>query len=130
MPTRDDAIAALTAAGPFELTEDASEGLPPLRVYKNAPASLREVLQGTLAHGDKPFLIYEDEVTSYAAALRPGRRAGAAAAGRRSGEGRPGRYRHAQLSGMEPRLVGLPGDRRIAVSLNAWWTAAGDGVRA
>ena len=45
MPTRQEAIAALTAAGPFELTLDATEGEPPLRVYTNAPASLREVLK-------------------------------------------------------------------------------------
>ena len=50
MPTREEALAALTAAGAFELTEDTSEGLPPLRVYKNAPASLREVLKSTPAH--------------------------------------------------------------------------------
>ncbi len=122
MPTREEAIAALTAAGPLELTEDRSEGEPPLRVYKNAPASLREVLKSTLAHGDKPFLIYEDEVTSY-------------------------RQHYGQVAALAQRLLDagvVKGDRvaigmrnypewslgwwacqaigAIAVSLNAWWT--------
>ena len=122
MPTREEALAAVTAAGPFELTEDYSEGLPPLRIYKNAPASMREVLKGTLAHGDKPFLIYEDEVTSY-------------------------RQHYGQVAAVAQRLLDagvVKGDRvavgmrnypewsvswwacqaigAIAVSLNAWWT--------
>ena len=57
-------FADLTATGPFELVEDASQGYP-LRVYKNAPASLREVLMSTRRIGERPFLIYEDEVTTY-----------------------------------------------------------------
>src|SRR5579871_4449322 len=64
MPTRDEIIAQLTASGPFELTVDASLGYP-LRVYKNAPASMRQVFEGTRQHGQRPFLIYEDEVLTY-----------------------------------------------------------------
>ncbi len=123
MPTRDEAIAALTAAGPFELTEDASEGLPPLRVYKNAPASLREVLQGTLAHGDKPFLIYEDEVTSYAqhygqvAALAQRLLDAGVVKGDRVAIGMRN-YPEWSLGWWACQAIGA-----IAVSLNAWWTA-------
>ena len=60
MTTRADVIARLTAAGPFELVEDTSLGYPN-RIYRNAPPSLRAVLEGTRAHGDRIFLIYGDE---------------------------------------------------------------------
>jgi long-chain acyl-CoA synthetase len=122
MPTREEAIAALTAAGPFELTEDTSEGLPPLRVFKNAPASLREVLQATLAHGERPFLIYEDEVTTYAqhygqvAALAQRLLDAGVVKGDRVAIGMRN-YPEWSLSWWACQAIGA-----IAVSLNAWWT--------
>ena len=122
MPTRDEAIAALTGSGAFELTEDTSEGLPPLRVFKNAPASLREVLKGTLAHGDRPFLIYEDEVTTYAqhygqvAALAQRLLDAGVVKGDRVAIGMRN-YPEWSLSWWACQAIGA-----IAVSLNAWWT--------
>ena len=70
MPSREEIIANLTAAGPLELTVDDSQGYP-IRVYRNAPTSLREVLLATRAHGGRPFLIYEDETLSYEELNRP-----------------------------------------------------------
>ena len=64
MPSREEIVAALTASGPLELSEDVSLGYP-MRVYRNAPASLREILISTLNHGDRTFLIYEDETLTY-----------------------------------------------------------------
>ena len=122
MPTREEALAALTAAGSFELAEDASQGLPPLRVYRQAPASLREVLTSTLAHGDKPFLIYEDEVTSYrqhhgqVAALARRLLDAGVAKGDRVAIGMRN-YPEWSLSWWACQAIGA-----IAVSLNAWWT--------
>jgi long-chain acyl-CoA synthetase len=61
-----EAVAALTAPGaPFELEEKIIRGMP-TRVWKNAPASLRAVFEASAAHGDLPFLIYEDERLSFA----------------------------------------------------------------
>src|SRR6185437_8246661 len=60
-----DAVAALTAPGaPFEMEERDIGGLA-TRVWKNAPPSLRAVLEASRAHGDLPFLIYEDERLTY-----------------------------------------------------------------
>ncbi len=62
--TRDEAIAALTAPGaPFELDEIVRHGV--LRVYKQAPASLRDILASTAAHGDRDYLVYEGERITY-----------------------------------------------------------------
>ncbi|HJT08888.1 MAG TPA: class I adenylate-forming enzyme family protein, partial [Stellaceae bacterium] len=36
------------------------------RVWKNAPPSLRAVLEASRAHGDLPFLVYEDERLTFA----------------------------------------------------------------
>ena len=52
MPTRDEAIALLTAPGsPFEIAEADVWGQR-LRVYPNAPATLREVWESTAMHGE------------------------------------------------------------------------------
>jgi len=61
-----EAIAALTAPGaPCEMEEKTIRGVR-MRVWKNAPSSLRAVFEASLAHGDLPFLIYEEERLSYA----------------------------------------------------------------
>ena len=65
MATRAEILAELTASGPFELVEDSSAGYP-IRVYKNAPTSFREVLEGTRAFDDRTFSIYGDETLTYA----------------------------------------------------------------
>ena len=61
-----DANAALTAAGQlFEMEELDIRGVP-TRVWKNAPPSLRAVIDMSLGHGDNVFLVYEDERTTFA----------------------------------------------------------------
>ena len=121
MPSREEIIAELTAAGPFELVAEAS-GAPPLRVYRNAPASLREVLNATLAHGDRTFLIYGTETMSYREHY--GKVAALAARLRRAGVGKGDRvaigmrnYPEWSLSWWACQAIGA-----IAVALNAWWT--------
>jgi long-chain acyl-CoA synthetase len=69
MPTREEVLAALTQQGPFELVVDDSAGYP-LRVYRNAPASFREVLISSRAHGDRTFAIYGEETLTYAQHFR------------------------------------------------------------
>jgi long-chain acyl-CoA synthetase len=61
-----EADATLTAPGQlFEMEEVDIRGIA-TRTWKNAPASLRTVLDLSLAHGDATFLVYEDERTSFA----------------------------------------------------------------
>jgi steroid-24-oyl-CoA synthetase len=61
-----EANAAMTAAGElFEMEEIAIRGVP-TRTWKNAPPSLRAVLDMSLGHGDAAFLVYEDERTTFA----------------------------------------------------------------
>jgi long-chain acyl-CoA synthetase len=62
--TRAEALAALTAPGqPYELEARVIGGRP-LKVFKTAPATLRELYDDSVS--DKPFLIYEDERLSFA----------------------------------------------------------------
>ena len=61
-----EVTAALTAPGaPFEIEEALIRGIP-TRTWKNAPPSLRIVLEGSRLHGAKTFLVYEDERISFA----------------------------------------------------------------
>ncbi|MGI9031678.1 MAG: class I adenylate-forming enzyme family protein [Ilumatobacteraceae bacterium] len=59
--TLADVTAALTAPGaPFEMEERDVRGIV-LRTWKNAPPTLREVLEASRAHGDAEFLVYDGE---------------------------------------------------------------------
>ena len=59
MITRQEALARLTAPGePFELTLIEAAGRQ-VRVFCNAPATLRDLYATT--RSDRPFLVYEDE---------------------------------------------------------------------
>ncbi|HWE68073.1 MAG TPA: class I adenylate-forming enzyme family protein [Acidimicrobiales bacterium] len=61
-----EANATLTAAGQmFEMEELEIRGVP-TRTWKNAPPSLRTVLDLSLGHSDATFLVYEDERTTFA----------------------------------------------------------------
>ncbi|HYD45288.1 MAG TPA: class I adenylate-forming enzyme family protein [Phenylobacterium sp.] len=63
-----EAWAELTAPGaPFEIVEVPVRGQM-LRGYKNAPPSVRELWLSTAAHGDRDYLVYEDERITYAQA--------------------------------------------------------------
>ncbi len=59
------AHALLTAPGaPFEMGEQLIRGVP-TRVWKNAPPTLRELFLAGRAHGEKTFLVYDDERASF-----------------------------------------------------------------
>ncbi|MBP1686418.1 MAG: AMP-dependent synthetase and ligase [Deltaproteobacteria bacterium] len=61
----DELSATLTGPGRmFEMHELTCDGLP-LRVWKNAPASLPVVLEQSRAHGAKVFTVYEGERTTF-----------------------------------------------------------------
>ena len=65
MPSLDEVHAQLTAPGSmFETAEETIRGVP-TRTWKNCPTALRDVLANSRLHGDKTFLVYEDERTSF-----------------------------------------------------------------
>ncbi|GAA2592961.1 AMP-binding protein [Actinomadura fulvescens] len=66
IPTVQQVRAAMTAPGQlFEMDEVDVRGVR-TRVWKNAPATLRDILEISRTHGDKPFLVYEEERLSFA----------------------------------------------------------------
>src|SRR6185437_16925014 len=61
-----EAIAQATGPGQmFELVPYTVNGVT-YKVFKNAPQSLREFYAFGRMHGDKPFVVYEDQRRSYA----------------------------------------------------------------
>jgi len=65
-PTREALLAVLTAKGsPFEISTREIAGVP-MRVYANAPASMRDLFLTTRAFADRDFLVYERERLTYA----------------------------------------------------------------
>src|ERR1700760_1797556 len=64
MTAREEVIERLTKEGTFELVTDTSLGYP-IKIYRNAPPSLRAVFEGTKAFGDRTFLIYGDETLTF-----------------------------------------------------------------
>ena len=64
-PSIAEVTALLTQPGAmFEIEERVIRGIP-TRTWKNAAPSLQAVLTMSREHGDKPFLVYEDERTSF-----------------------------------------------------------------
>ncbi|HUR77489.1 MAG TPA: AMP-binding protein [Acidimicrobiales bacterium] len=61
----DEAVATVTGPGQvFELEEVEVFGVP-TRVFKNAPATLRDFVASGRTRGDRDFLVYEDERWSF-----------------------------------------------------------------
>src|SRR5213080_755096 len=118
------ARAILTAPGSrFEMEEQRIRGLP-ARVWKNAPPTLRDVFEAGMRHGERPFLLYEQQRASYAAFSRAAltlsqalietgvRKGDRVAIAMRNLPEWPVAFFAALLTGA------------IAVPLNAWWTGA------
>ncbi len=64
--TWDEAVATVTGPGQmFELTDAEVRGVP-MKVFKNCPPNLGFVLAMARGHGDKTFLVYEDERITFA----------------------------------------------------------------
>ncbi len=64
-PSIAEVTSLLTQPGAlFEIEERDIRGVA-TKTWKNAPPSLRVVLEMSRVHGDKPFLVYEDECTSF-----------------------------------------------------------------
>ena len=64
--TLAEATATLTAPGQlFEMDQLEIRGVP-TRIWKNAPDTLRTVLELSAAYGDQDFIVYEDERVTFA----------------------------------------------------------------
>jgi len=123
MPTREEVIERLTKEGAFELITDTSLGYP-IKVYRNAPPSLRTVLEGTRAFDDRTFLIYGDETLTFkqhfdrVASLAHFLRGTGVQKGDRVAIGMRN-YPEWMISFWAVQAIGA-----IAVAINAWWTGA------
>jgi long-chain acyl-CoA synthetase len=119
--TRAEAIARLTAEGMFEIVEDRDAGYP-MRVYANAPPSFRTIVELSRRYGERPFLIYGEEVLSYAghfgkvAALAHHLRAIGVEKGDRVAIGMRN-YPEWVISFWACQAIGA-----VSVAINAWWT--------
>jgi len=121
-PRREEVLAALTRDGTFELIVDDSAGYP-LRVYRHAPASFRDVLLGTRAFAARSFAVYGDETLSHgdhfgqAAALASRLLAEGVRKGDRVAIGMRN-YPEWSVAFWACQAIGA-----IVVALNAWWTS-------
>jgi long-chain acyl-CoA synthetase len=123
-PTRSEVIAELTApGGPAELREAVVRGVP-LRVHVTSPQVLRDVHDGTAAHGDRAYTVYDGERVTYAE-----HRARVAALARRyDGIGLQRGDRIAICLRNYPEWAPLCWaawvSGLVVVPLNAWWQSA------
>jgi len=123
MTSRAQALAALTAPGaPFEIVPATIEGRA-WRVYRNAVPSLRDVLASTAQHGDRDFLVYDDDRCTFAEHLAVvGRLAGRLAGSWGVAKGdrvaiAMRNYPEWAVTFWATQALGA-----VAVPLNAWWT--------
>jgi long-chain acyl-CoA synthetase len=109
--------------GPFEIVEVEIRGVP-TRVWKGAPGSLRDIWEASRAHGERDYLVYDEDRYSY---TRAHARTGALA--RRLadlGVRRGDRVAIAMRNYPEWVLTfwATVATGAVAVPLNAWWTAS------
>jgi acyl-CoA synthetase (AMP-forming)/AMP-acid ligase II len=119
-----DAQTALTApGGKFEMETVSIRGVP-TRVWKNAPPSLRWLIEASRMHGDRVFSIYEDERVTFEANWRAvGALANTLAQlGVRKGDRVALAMRN--LPEWPVAFFAATAIGAIMVPLNAWWTGA------
>lgn len=117
------ATARMTAPGQtFELEDQLVRGVP-MTVWKNAPSTLRDVLEMTRRHDDRVFLVYDEERITF---IEHYRRA-ATLTHRLTDVGVRAGDRVAIASRNLPDWVsaywGVVTMGAIAVPLNAWWSS-------
>lgn len=119
----DEALATLTGSGgPFEIVEAEVHGQT-LKVFKSTPPSLRFLFQGARGHGDKPYVVYEDETWSFAETVDRADAFGAMLVNHYNIK--PGDRVGISMRNYPEWIAAFAGITQvgaIAVSLNAWWT--------
>ena len=119
-----EAHARLTAPdAPFEVMEAVIRGIP-MTVWKHVPATAREAFEKTRLHGEREFLVYEDQRVRYDDFTRAV--TALAAHLHRQGVRKGDRIALAMRNLPEWPVVFMAGllTGAIMVPLNAWWTAA------
>ena len=123
VPSRAEVVADLTAPGsPFEMEDVVIRGIP-TRTWKTAPADLRAVFELSAHHGDKDFLVYEDERVTFAENFRTVAALGHALV-ERFGV-RPGDRVAIAMRNLPDWVMAFWATitvGAVAVPLNAWWT--------
>jgi long-chain acyl-CoA synthetase len=119
----EEATRALTAPGQmFEMEEVDIRGVP-TRVWKHAPASMRDVLELSRGHGDKTYLVYEDEQTTFAEHYRIVATLGSVLVDRfRLAKGDRVTIAMRNLPEWAMAFWAAAACGGIVVPLNAWWT--------
>ncbi len=121
----EEAVARVTAPGErFETTEVTVAGIT-TTVYAQAPTSLRDLFAPARQRGDAPFLVYEDEVWSFADVMAAVDGLGAALV-ERYGVGPGDRVAIAMRNYPEwvVSFAAITSVGAVSVSFNAWWSAA------
>jgi long-chain acyl-CoA synthetase len=121
----EEANRTLTAGGQmFEMQDVDIRGVT-TRVWKNAPAGLRAILELSRTHGDQDYLVYEDERTTFEENLR------VSATLARALQERFGVEKGDRISIVMRNLPewvmafwGAAAAGGVLVPLNAWWTGA------
>jgi long-chain acyl-CoA synthetase len=119
----DEAVAQATKpGGMFELAEAEVNGQR-VRVFKNAPPSLRHLFAAARTRGDATFLVYEDERWSFADVMAKVDALGAALV-RAYGVAPGDRVAIAMRNYPEwvVAFAAITSIGAISVSMNAWWT--------
>jgi long-chain acyl-CoA synthetase len=121
--TYDEAVAQVVARGQlFEVAEAEVLGVRQ-RIFRHAPPTLRELFQLARGHGERTFLVYEDERWSFAEVMAAVD-GFAAALVDRYGIGRGDRVAIGMRNYPEwvVAFAAVTSVGAISVSLNAWWT--------
>ena len=121
----NEAAAQLTAPGSlFSWSVQEVNGVP-LRVFDNAPGSLRDLFAGTAAHEEADYLVFRDERLSYAEVHRQVR-ALAAWLADHGGVGPGDRVAIAMRNYPEWIISywATVSMGAVVVGMNAWWTAS------
>jgi long-chain acyl-CoA synthetase len=112
----------LTGPGsPFEMGEAVIRGIP-TRIWKNAPPSLRDLLVIGRAHGDRTFLVYENDRASFEAFTRAALAIAAELAGKGVKKGDRVALIMRNLPEWPAVFFGAAILGAIVTPLNAWWT--------
>ena len=120
----NEAAAQITAPGAlFAWSEREVNGVP-MRVFDNAPNSLRDIFARSVAHGEADYLVFRDERMSYAEAHRQVR----VLAGWLAENGVSQGDRVAISMRNYPEWIisywAAVAMGAVVVGMNAWWTAA------
>ncbi|BCA58517.1 fatty acid--CoA ligase [Sphingomonas sp. HMP6] len=115
--------AALTVAGgKFEI-ETVDIGGVPTRVWKHAPPSLPALIAMSRAHGEREFIVYEDERVTYAAHFRAVATLAHALIGMGIAKGDRVGLAMRNLPEWPVIFFAAASIGAIVVPLNAWWTS-------